>query len=186
MSLLDPPRCPQCNSDIALRDFWEVAPKQSRGSALSGSLGIVCPTCGVKLKVIQGRVHLSFALVLVVPFALALLVGRVIPLDSGTDSSKLMVICLGAIYIGGFFLQQRYIPRLLQVRFLKDGEVVEYPLAIWARESAAEAQFFKEQREMESPDLGKPVWTCTSCGEENPGNFDICWKCQTVRPAVSG
>ena len=22
------------------------------------------------------------------------------------------------------------------------------------------------------------TWTCTSCGEENPGHFDICWSCQ--------
>jgi len=26
-------------------------------------------------------------------------------------------------------------------------------------------------------------WVCTECSEENPGAFDICWKCQ--RPAVA-
>jgi hypothetical protein len=31
------------------------------------------------------------------------------------------------------------------------------------------------------PDLG-PSWVCAHCHEENPGNFDECWKCQRSRP----
>jgi hypothetical protein len=27
-----------------------------------------------------------------------------------------------------------------------------------------------------------PAWTCPGCGEENPGNFEECWKCQRNRP----
>jgi predicted amidophosphoribosyltransferase len=26
-----------------------------------------------------------------------------------------------------------------------------------------------------------PPWTCPDCGEEVPGNFEVCWKCQTPR-----
>jgi hypothetical protein len=25
-------------------------------------------------------------------------------------------------------------------------------------------------------------WKCPSCSEINPGNFEICWQCQTARP----
>lgn len=25
-------------------------------------------------------------------------------------------------------------------------------------------------------------WTCSECGEVNPGPFEICWKCETPRP----
>jgi hypothetical protein len=25
------------------------------------------------------------------------------------------------------------------------------------------------------------VWICASCAEENPGNFEVCWKCQAGR-----
>jgi hypothetical protein len=32
MWVFDFPRCLQCNSEIALGGFWEVAPKQSRGT----------------------------------------------------------------------------------------------------------------------------------------------------------
>jgi hypothetical protein len=28
-------------------------------------------------------------------------------------------------------------------------------------------------------------WTCPHCHEENPGNFDECWKCQRNRPKES-
>jgi hypothetical protein len=29
-----------------------------------------------------------------------------------------------------------------------------------------------------------PNWRCAKCGEDNPGNFDVCWKCETARPAA--
>jgi hypothetical protein len=151
----------------------------------SGSLGIVCPVCGVNLKVLQGRVQVSWLLAFVVPIAVALLVGCVIPLDSGAVSAKATLIALAAFYFGGFALHGHYSPRLLTLRFLRDGETVEYPLVMRARELAAEAKLSEEQLELESPDLDKPAWTCAKCREENPGNFDICWKCQAARPEAS-
>jgi|SRR5882724_5638706 len=30
-----------------------------------------------------------------------------------------------------------------------------------------------------------PVWICAHCHEENPGNFEECWKCQRNRPPKS-
>jgi hypothetical protein len=28
-------------------------------------------------------------------------------------------------------------------------------------------------------------WACAQCGEENPGNFEMCWNCQATRVAGS-
>jgi len=28
---------------------------------------------------------------------------------------------------------------------------------------------------------GGPAWTCPSCGEENPPEFELCWKCGQER-----
>lgn len=28
-----------------------------------------------------------------------------------------------------------------------------------------------------------PDVTCSECGESNPGNFELCWKCRTELPA---
>ncbi len=38
--------------------------------------------------------------------------------------------------------------------------------------------------ERPTPSKGS-AWTCPACGEENPSNFEICWRCQENRPAVS-
>jgi hypothetical protein len=29
---------------------------------------------------------------------------------------------------------------------------------------------------------GAVEWTCPSCAEKNPPNFEVCWKCNTPRP----
>ncbi|MGC4015590.1 MAG: DUF2007 domain-containing protein [Luteolibacter sp.] len=29
-------------------------------------------------------------------------------------------------------------------------------------------------------------WICPSCGEENPGNFDLCWSCEKSRGEMEG
>ena len=38
----------------------------------------------------------------------------------------------------------------------------------------------------EALDLQPPVdaadWTCTTCNESNPGNFEVCWQCNDNRP----
>jgi hypothetical protein len=31
-------------------------------------------------------------------------------------------------------------------------------------------------------DSDAPSWTCPHCHQENPGNFEECWKCQGNRP----
>ena len=189
MDLLDPPRCPQCNLEIAMEEFWRVAPKQSRGTFLSGSLGSVWPVCGVKLRVLQGRVMASWALAFVVPFIVLTFLDSLNPVDRDSVSGKIRLIEFAAVLGGSFVLQWRWTPRLLRLRFVNDGEAIEYPLVIRARglaeDRARESKLLEEQLELESPDVGKPAWTCAKCREENPGNFDICWKCQTARSVPS-
>jgi hypothetical protein len=53
MSLLDVPRCPNCNSIIDLTELWDAAPKSQGGSLIVRPVGLACPTGGVKLKVLQ-------------------------------------------------------------------------------------------------------------------------------------
>jgi hypothetical protein len=182
MSLLDPPRCPNCNSEMNLKDLWSVAPKGGRGGfVIDGAVGVVCPVCGIKLRVLQPRVQIASVLIFVVPLALGMLLGHFDPFYKDEVKRRASLLILGVIYIFGFYLLARFSPRLLQLRLLKDGEAVVFPLAVVARVHAEEAEFIKEQLALESPDLGKPAWVCPKCHEENPGNFDECWKCQTWR-----
>ena len=39
----------------------------------------------------------------------------------------------------------------------------------------------KAQNSPEIKDYIGPSWTCTHCHEDNPGNFEECWKCQRNR-----
>jgi len=32
------------------------------------------------------------------------------------------------------------------------------------------------------PGVVGPDWNCPSCSEANPSNFEVCWKCDAVRP----
>jgi hypothetical protein len=185
MPLLDPPHCPNCNSEIDLKALWRAAPK-NRGMVLSDRVGIVCPVCGVKLRVTQGRVQVSTILVFVVPFALALLVNRIVPLGTGMPSAKIAWIILAAIYIGGFILQGRLSPRLLRLRFVAAGEEVAYPLVSLAREMEAESRAIADDPLNQPPTADdRQAWKCKDCGEENPGNFNECWKCLKLREAES-
>jgi hypothetical protein len=36
-------------------------------------------------------------------------------------------------------------------------------------------------RRVRDPVVDPSAWKCAGCGEENPGNFGECWKCQRVR-----
>jgi len=37
----------------------------------------------------------------------------------------------------------------------------------------------------DTPSPDKPPWTCSACGAEVEGNFDICWNCQHSRVTES-
>ncbi len=87
------------------------------------------------------------------------------------------------LWVTLFALQQRFTPRLLRLRFLKDGESVAFPLVDLAIQTAAERKEIEEEDEQNpepTADAG-PAWKCKSCGEENPGNFNECWKCLKMR-----
>jgi hypothetical protein len=40
VSFLDPPRCPNCNSEVALKDLWDAAPKNQGGSVIVRQVGV--------------------------------------------------------------------------------------------------------------------------------------------------
>jgi len=81
MSLLESPRCPNCNSEIALKKLWEAAPKNRGGVSIIRPVGLACPTCGMKLRVLQKRLLWGLAVAYVVPIAVVVpLFGHMPPL----------------------------------------------------------------------------------------------------------
>jgi hypothetical protein len=180
--MLDPPHCPNCQSVIDLTELWRAAPKSNRGSLLAGNVGIVCPVCGVKLRVLQGRVQVSGFLPYVVALSLGLLATSFFPPRDGSLKPKAAWVCVFAIFVVSFILQIRLIPRLFTLRYVQDGEQVGYPLVTLAenlekQREALEADYLNQPEPADGP-----AWRCNSCGEENPGTFNECWKCLAMRP----
>jgi hypothetical protein len=48
--------------------------------------------------------------------------------------------------------------------------------------SLESAERSEAQDRAEIKDQPEPSWICPNCHEENPGNFEECWKCQRNRP----
>ena len=69
MPLISFPRCPNCGAAVSLRKLWEVAPT-SRYNILIGQYGVTCPSCFVKLCVLQGGTKVAALLLLFMPAAL--------------------------------------------------------------------------------------------------------------------
>jgi hypothetical protein len=144
----------------------------------AGKIGVVCPTCGIKLRVLDDRLLLYYLAQLVV-FACAAATLRALGPTLNKDVS---VVILLAFVMTGFVLFQKAIPRLLRLRPLEEGEKPGFPLETLKEDLAA----LREQREDNALDLEPvsdtgPSWICPKCQAENPGNFDECWKCQTWR-----
>ena len=177
MPLLDPPRCPNCNSIIDLTELYRVAPKT--GDTMIGRIGVACPVCGVKLRVLQGRSYLIGKLAFFLPLVLVVMIQIAAPVARGSTDYGLRIVCFMIVLWVAMALHKRTIPILLTVRLLHDGEVARFPLA--PIPSAVENAEPRNALELTAVEENRPVWTCAKCGEENPGNFDECWSCQTWR-----
>jgi hypothetical protein len=178
MSLLDPPRCPNCNSEVDLKELWRVAVNSE--DAKFYPLAVACPVCGVKLRVLQGRAQWIGFLAAVVPFSLVVLSVFLAPVTRRSTDYYIRMGIFAVVMYGSLRLQQRNIPRLLTVRLLRDGEKVRFPLAPPTPvdpEAVPSSALLLEPKE----DSG-PSWVCPQCHEENPSNLNECWKCLAMRP----
>jgi hypothetical protein len=181
MSLLELPRCPNCNSEIALKKLWEAAPKNRGGVSIIRPVGLACPTCGMKLRVLQKRLLWGLAVAYVVPIAVVVpLFAHMSPMLTYQARRVVLAALVVVVTFGAFRLLKHFIPRLLRVRILGSEEKVVFPLA--KIEVQAEETEAIDVSGLEPTDEDQAGWTCKSCGEENPGNFNECWKCLTLRP----
>lgn len=180
VSFLDPPRCPNCHSLIDLAELWQAAPKS--GNTIVDRVAIACPVCGVKLRVLQSRAYVTRLLAFMVPPVLMVISIFVAPVTRGSIDYKIRMGIFMVVLFGIIFLQSRNNPRLLTVRLLQDNENVRYPLA---RSSIPNPEDEAARKscvvQLEPTEDDRPSWVCAKCGEGNPGNFDVCWKCQAWR-----
>lgn len=172
MALLDPPQCPLCFSAVPLEQLWSVSPT-NRSGLLIGRIGIICPACDAKLRVVQTRVVLGML------STYAVLMGGAFLLQTIDSLKQLYVFYVLGVVVPVVLIQQRTFPRLARLRVLKTGETVEFPLTKLSQ--FADLDLDDEEAASSETASDEPAWKCKSCGEENPGSFDICWKCRSTR-----
>jgi hypothetical protein len=134
MPLIQDSRCPQCGSGLPLKVLWEFSRSSAYGlvtkcGILRGKIGIVCPNCGAKLRVVQTRIRLFVFLLWVAGLGGAWAVGEWmrhahVVLNQATEFLGIAVL-VSAI----FALQKFYIPHLAQVRLAAPGEQLGLPLS---------------------------------------------------------
>jgi hypothetical protein len=184
MPIFREPPCPQCGQVFPTRQLWKVAPP-NRFYLLNGKCGIACPHCGMHLRVFQSGVAIFSVAVLFMAMGLLY-----VALATVSDKDA-VVIVLALIMIPAVILQVRFAPCFARVGVVTDETGIEYPLA--PRPMAPETDGERDEHEFaeamsqapasETLQGGASAWKCASCGEDNPGEFDVCWKCQRDRPA---
>jgi hypothetical protein len=116
------PSCPNCHRSISLFELWQVAPK-TRFNALDDNVGVVCPHCAARLRVLQGHAKVAQLMVLLVPafiFVMWLKVYR--PSEIIAE-----LIAIGALFV--LVATMRRLPRrLAQLKLAGLGERFRYPL----------------------------------------------------------
>jgi hypothetical protein len=162
MPFSDQSRCPQCHSSLPLRSLF---PWPLRGGIfrLAPNLGIECPHCGAKLRIIQTRVYVMVGILFT-----ALLFGRQgltsLTHEAHLDVTERLQLLCGAGALIGLALLPYFAPNLWQLRLIGKDEAVGFPLGTPKAKEDATAG-----------------WTCRQCHEKNPENFELCWKCGHMR-----
>jgi ribosomal protein L40E len=163
MLLLNEPHCPRCLSPLPLRSVFRGTPS-GYSAVMFGRIGLECPSCGAKLRIIQARVAVA-AWVLFIVFLLgAKGLTSLMQLAHLGAGDKLQLLCVFGAGIG-MMLLPLLAPKLWRVRLVNPDEVVTFPLGTPKAEEDA-----------------TPGWVCSKCREKNPENFELCWKCGQLRP----
>jgi len=166
-----------------MRQLWALA-ETDRTGALRQRCGIVCPQCGMRLRILQVGVTVYSIVTLLCVVAIASFLTRLIPLhDKDAQVFLTLLVTFPVVMV-----LLRFAPCFARVAEIKDQEELEFPLSPKLEEpESAEARDERELTEAlasaksEPRDISSAAWRCASCGEENPGEFDICWKCQKER-----
>jgi hypothetical protein len=186
------PRCPRCKAAVPLAGLWERAAKDRGRIFLIGKVAIDCPSCGGRLRVLQAGLAIAAVGSLAAFCAAFGILGVTEHAKPGAAKQDLNLLLLAPAIVGWMFLFRRYGHRFAQVRTLEDGEKVILPLSKPVLEQPTTGERLDQQTKAVAPpeDATEPPrsagnertpWICPECGEENPGQFNICCICETHR-----
>jgi len=132
MPILQYSACPQCGGALPIRMLWDFSRSSSYGlvgrfGTLIGRIGLTCPDCGMKLRVVQTRIRL-FLLASFSVF-LGLVACSSTLMRPSTIPKFWQYLGLGVAYIALLLLQRTLISHLAQVRPVLPGERLGFPLS---------------------------------------------------------
>jgi hypothetical protein len=167
MTLIPYPACPVCRARVPLDALYAAAATSRSGRLLGGPYGLRCPACGTVLRVNDAIVPLVSLLMVTVPIALLVWFYR----DRLGPNLQLGAVLLGVPLL--LLLQSRYAQRFARLVRADAGDSLVMPL-----DAPPPVQADNNEAVYTA---GTTPWHCRNCGEENPANFDVCWRCQSER-----
>lgn len=57
------------------------------------------------------------------------------------------------------------------------------PISAWLELWVSEADYPAAKQLLADAFSDQADWRCPRCGEDNSGNFEFCWRCETDRPS---
>lgn len=157
---------------------WRLSPK-NRFGLLAFKSGVVCPSCGARLRIVQRRSVLVLAALWIIAMTAAAASHRFgVPTDAVTVFAVLGTTLL---LFGSGPLQRRF-----AVLKLREGtDTVDFPLERMKQELSGEAQRSRES-ELEASAAVSDSWVCMHCGEPTPNDCSACVHCGRSQPGMSG
>lgn len=179
--MLEYPPCPVCGGELPLKEFfakWDPVSKYSEANP-----ALECPSCFASLQPKSLRAGIMTAAALIASVALMVVV---LKLFAGNDLVSLAAVV--AFFASVFWIEKSLLRRLITWHQVAPDESVTFILPTKAerdvREAAmrAEAETVRLEAAREAAEY--PPWSCLTCGEENPGRFELCWKCKSKDLAI--
>ena len=128
MPLLSEPHCPQCLSTLSLSPLWRAFPKGRRGYFWPGKVGIVCPHCGAKLRVITTRIDIASWVALCAFFGAFYYAVSLMDQPHLEPSQKAALVCVLGFAGLAQLVPYLFGPNLARLRPVDADETVKFPL----------------------------------------------------------
>lgn len=169
-------KCPACGVAIDLRPLWQAI-DQREGAFIGSRYGVTCGHCGAKLRVTQ-RQAIAILLGIFVLVMVSILVPVLLhgPLVKAPPWFSYITPLFGVSASLGALKLSYWLGRLFtRLKLAKANAKLKYPLE-WNNNVTKEV-------ELSGSDVapGCQTWMCRKCREENPGEFELCWKCNEER-----
>jgi hypothetical protein len=148
---------------------WSLTPK-NRFGLLAYNTGVVCPSCGAKLRIVQRYSAAALA---------SLWIGALIALGAaGRFNVPSEVAIVATLIVLAFLLfGSEPLQRRLAVLKIREGiDTVEFPVERLKQELSGESQCNREA-ELAAAAESIGSWVCAHCGEPTPSDCPACVHC---------